>query len=162
MRQPIQVAVYCARRTPRGWEFLLLHRLPDNFPIWQGVTGGVEDDESPLDCARREFAEETGLRPVLLQSIDYSHRFPLDDRWRDKYGWEVDWITEHNFIAVVEGRSDPVISPAEHDRFLWCTLDEALDLMYWPENKKALALCREFLESGGADSALAGAFSDSG
>jgi len=147
MRQPIQVAVYCARRASGGWRFLLLHRIPDNFPIWQGVTGGVEDDESPLVAAQREFAEETGLKPVVFEPIGFTHSFPLDDLWRSKYGWEVDRITEHVFVAVVEGTGDPVISPNEHDEFRWCTPKEAMELLYWESNKESLRRCLEYLNT---------------
>jgi 8-oxo-dGTP pyrophosphatase MutT (NUDIX family) len=147
MRQPVQVAVYCARKAGDDWEFLLLHRIPENFPIWQGVTGGVEDDEAPLTAARREFAEETGLEPVWLEQVDFTHRFKLQDRWRDKYGWDVDWITEHVFAAVVGQGSEPTLSPEEHDNYRWCRFDEAIGLLYWPSNRESLEFCRKYLRS---------------
>jgi len=147
MRQPIQVAVYCLCRTPEGWRVLMLHRVPENFPIWQGVTGGVEDDESPLTAARREFTEETGVVPHLLEQVDHTYTFPLADRWRDKYGWEVDEITEHVFVALVDNTVAPALSPREHDEFRWCTVDEALGLMHWESNKESLLSCVRHLET---------------
>jgi len=39
-------------------EYLLMRR--ENFGVWQWVAGGGEDDETPLEAARRELEEETG------------------------------------------------------------------------------------------------------
>lgn len=50
------------RLTHEGPEFLLLYNL--FFEHWQFPRGGVEAGESDTQCARREFAEETGL-PIL-------------------------------------------------------------------------------------------------
>jgi phosphoribosylformimino-5-aminoimidazole carboxamide ribotide isomerase len=47
------------RQTEHGPEFLLLFNL--FFEQWQFPRGGVSNGESDLDCARREFVEETGL-----------------------------------------------------------------------------------------------------
>lgn len=147
MRQPIQVAIYPARRQGDDWQYLLLHRRPGNFSIWQGVTGGVEGDEAELTAARREFTEETGLEPLRLEPIGFTYTFPLADRWRDKYGWEVDTITEHVFVAIVDSDSEPVLSPEEHDKSRWCTFQEAFELLYWLENKDCLVRCRDWLNA---------------
>jgi phosphoribosylformimino-5-aminoimidazole carboxamide ribotide isomerase len=52
------------RLTVDGPEFLLLYNL--FFEHWQFPRGGVEPGESDAACARREFAEETGLPIVRL------------------------------------------------------------------------------------------------
>ena len=40
-------------------EFLLVH--PTNQKFWDFPKGGLEDGEAPLEAARRELKEETGL-----------------------------------------------------------------------------------------------------
>ena len=71
MRQPVQVVVYLARAGSRGdLEYLMLRRTPERGGYWQGVTGGVEDGETPCETARREIKEETGLVPVKLERLD--------------------------------------------------------------------------------------------
>ena len=151
MRQPIQVAIYCFAHVADGWRVLMLHRIPENFPIWQGVTGGVEDDESPMTAARREFGEETGFTPRFFEQIDHTYTFPLDDRWRSRYDWTVDEMTEHVFVALMDHTDAPTLSPHEHDEFRWCTMDEALELMYWESNKESLLHCLRHLETRRAD-----------
>jgi phosphoribosylformimino-5-aminoimidazole carboxamide ribotide isomerase len=47
------------RNTEHGPEFLLLFNL--FFEQWQFPRGGVATHETDLECARREFVEETGL-----------------------------------------------------------------------------------------------------
>lgn len=44
-------------------------------------------------------------------------------------------IREAVFYALAWG--DPQLS-WEHSEFRWCTLDEAMNLLLWPENKEAL------------------------
>ena len=49
----------------RGSEYLMLHRVKKkndiNHDKWIGIGGKFEENESPDDCVRREFREETGL-----------------------------------------------------------------------------------------------------
>ena len=48
----------------------MLHRVrkshDENAGKWIGIGGHVEEDESPLDCIRREILEETGLSVTHL------------------------------------------------------------------------------------------------
>lgn len=145
MRQPIQVLVYAARVTNSGWEYLLLRRTASRGGFWQGVTGGVEEGENNLEAAKREFVEETRLVLAGIQKVDYTYSFPIADKWRPLYTEEVEEITEHVFVAHVDGQQDPIIDPNEHDTWEWCVLNRALELLTWPENVEALRRCHNFL-----------------
>ena len=143
MRAPIQVLVYPVRRDTSGdWEYLLLKRTPRGGCFWQGITGGVENDEDLTEAARRELIEETGLVPLLVERIDYSYSFPVDDRWRHLYAADVEEIKEYVFMAYVTGQQELEIS-SEHDQYKWCRFNEALGLLYWSENKEALNRCHK-------------------
>lgn len=48
------------RRGPEGWRFLLLRA----YRNWDFPKGRVEPGEDPLEAARREVAEETGIRDL--------------------------------------------------------------------------------------------------
>ncbi|MBU7016026.1 MAG: NUDIX pyrophosphatase [Theionarchaea archaeon] len=137
MRIPIQVLVYPVRYTDRGWEYLLLKRIPSRGGVWQGVTGGLEEGELLHDAARRELYEETGFAPLKIEKIDLSYSFPVADEWRHSYSVDVDEITEYVFVAFLD-TGEPVLDPQEHNQYKWCSIDEALQLLYWPNNKKAL------------------------
>ena len=146
MRQPVQVLVYPVRNVGGNWEVLLLHRVPrlGLVAFWQGVTGGVEEGEEPVDSAKRELAEETGLVPRVFQQINYSYSFPLQDEFRDQYADDVEAIVEYVFVAVVDRCQEPKLS-REHDKAQWCSLDRALALLIYPGNIEALKRCQSFL-----------------
>ena len=59
-RAAFNVAVYPYRQMANGtFEYALLQRSDAGF--WQGVSGGGEDEETPLAAAQRETFEETGI-----------------------------------------------------------------------------------------------------
>ncbi|KRT55805.1 NUDIX domain-containing protein [endosymbiont of Ridgeia piscesae] len=67
-----------------GGEFLLLRRRsPSAF--WQSVTGSLRWGESPLQAARRELYEETGIMAgSLLNDLRHTERFPIVPPWRSR------------------------------------------------------------------------------
>ena len=134
MRQPVQVCVFIARRAAAGWDYLLLKRVARGDDFWQGVSGGVGDEETPAAAARREMLEETGLTPLRLEDAGHTYTFPLAEKWRDLYEPDVTTIREHVFFAEVAPASQPVLDPRAHDRYCWRSLDDALALLCWPEN----------------------------
>jgi len=149
MRQPIQVVVYAVRLAADGWEYLLLLRPPERGRFWQGASGGVEEGETITQAASRELAEETGLLPLRLQKIDFTHSFPVEYRWRFLFAPGVETIVEHVFIARVARDAEPRPS-LEHDGYRWCAFEEALSLLGGsgrPEYARALRRCHEVLRT---------------
>lgn len=57
--------------SPDGTHILLVMRR--DTPVWVIPGGGLEEGETPIDCALREGAEETGLTLKLLEKIGISH-----------------------------------------------------------------------------------------
>jgi dATP pyrophosphohydrolase len=155
MRQPFTVLVYPVRRTSdgRGWEYLLLRRTSKREGFWQGVTGALERGESLEEAARRELFEETGFVPDELMKVDYSYSFPVADPWRHHYASNVTEITEHVFLAFLASSREPKIDLKEHDRWAWCSFEEALGKLRWPGNLEALKRCEEVVRAKFAESA---------
>lgn len=141
-RQPVQVLVHPVRRTDEGWRYLMLHRIPQRGGFWQGVSGGVEWGEELADAAQRELREETGFSARQLQRVNCSYSFAIEDEWRESFAPGTDKIVEHVFLAMVDS-AIPALSPDEHDTWRWCTFDEALALLVWPENVVALQCCHK-------------------
>lgn len=149
MRLPIQVVIYVVRKNGDSFDYLILHRLPERHEFWQGVSGGVEQGETIEEAARRELQEEIGLSSTLFD-IDYSYSFPVANMWSSLYEWftahpEDLTIVVHNFVTIIDREFAPKLDGQEHDQFRWCSYDEAMELLYWEGDKKALVRVKEYL-----------------
>jgi 8-oxo-dGTP pyrophosphatase MutT (NUDIX family) len=98
-------------------------------------------------AAMRELTEETGLVPSRIDKIDCSYSFPMRDEWKSMYPPGTDRITEHVFLALVDGGVEPTLSE-EHDDWKWLDARQALHRLKYPGNTEALRQCAALLESG--------------
>ncbi|MCX6834497.1 MAG: NUDIX domain-containing protein [candidate division Zixibacteria bacterium] len=147
MRLPIQVSIFIVRLKPDGdREYLLLHRVLPRLSFWQPVTGGVESGETIEQTARRELIEETGFLPDDLQPIGFTYTFPPDEFFKAVYETLPDEIAVHVFVASVMSGSEPKIDAVEHDEYIWYTYGEALDILYWWDDKESLKQVAAFLK----------------
>ena len=136
-RAPFQVLVYLYRKTTNGvFEYALFKRADAGW--WQAVAGGGEDDETPLEAAKREVFEETGVSGnVVLIQLDTIVPIRATG-FRDSHLWgeEVYVIPQYCFGGQVKG--DAIVLSAEHSEYRWLEYDDALDLMAFDGNKTAL------------------------
>lgn len=135
------VSVSVLRRGANGPEALLLFRHPHRGGFWQPVTGTVERGESPLQTARRELIEETGIAGIEPVDLRYKHAFAFESRGRP-----IPRVFEETaFAARVEG--DPAINldAREHEKHQWLPLEEALAQVPHLGLRKGLRLARELL-----------------
>lgn len=123
----------------RGPEFLVMRRAPERLGYWSLVAGGLEADETPDEAAQRELFEETGLGSKVRRlpvALSYSL---LDDppAIRARYAPGIETVTVHAYVADAPPKWEPALD-AEHDRYEWCDLAEALDLLYYETTKRAV------------------------
>lgn len=152
LRVPRQVLVYLHRRTADGGrEFLMLRRIPEHDGFWQGVSGAPEWGEPDDTAAVREVREETGLE-VSERLMPVGYRYELRKAevegwaaavWERLYGLGVETVPEEVYAAEASADWEPTLAPSEHDAHRWCTLDEALDLLKFEENREALRRAAE-------------------
>lgn len=90
---------------------------------WDFPKGLREQGESPLQAARREVAEETGVLDVALTWGDrYLESDPYSRGKVARY-----YLMETGTELVTMGIS-PVLGRPEHHEYRWVTFDQAYDL----------------------------------
>ena len=117
-------------------EFAVLHRADSD--MWQFVSGGAEDNETPEQAARREAFEEAGI-PFSLPLLRLDSRSSVPRR---AFPQAVHWpksvyvLPEHAFAVNVGGHE--IMLSAEHREIRWLGFAEATNLLTWESNRTAL------------------------
>lgn len=145
MRAPVQVLVLPYRWRGNAPEYLILKTRDGGY--WQFAAGGGEIGETPLEAARRECREETGLEGELFQldslaTVPRCH-FLSADSWPE----EIYVIPEYAFAVEVSGGE--VRLSREHSAFRWVSYRRAARLLKWDSNRNALWELEERLRSKG-------------
>ena len=136
MAKLLSAGVVPFRRTPQGWRLLVLRC----YKNWDFPKGRIEPGEEPIDAARRETTEETGLT-----GLD----FPYGEIYRDTLPYAGGKIARYFLAESAEGDVHLPISHAlgrpEHHEWRWVSFDEAEDLLP-PRLALVLDWARETLE----------------
>jgi dATP pyrophosphohydrolase len=137
------VGSHIIRIRPNGsTDCLILRRSEDTkyYPgTWQILTGHVQEGETAVDAVIREMHEETGLRPLVVYSMNHVIRF---------YEHQDDSIyLVPLFICVVPYSARIKLNSKEHQRYKWCNLQEGQRNLYWLQHRRSLTqVQREFID----------------
>ena len=117
--------------------FLLLKRR--NARFWQSVSGSLEAGERPVDTARRELTEETGLVVDSLRLHDEycRHLFPLPTSMLKRYPAGVTHNLEHVFSYRAHDHEAVRLSE-EHSAFKWLNSGAAMATTWSWANRSAI------------------------
>ncbi len=133
------VSVYIFRLTPKGPQYLALHRRKEIDRLgdtWQSVHGGIEEGETATQAAARELFEETGLKVIDLWSLNVVEMF---------YVYQSDEIVLNPaFGAQVDGE---VRLGTEHDQYQWLNLQEIKEIFIWPGQRRAVQTLHDEISS---------------
>jgi dATP pyrophosphohydrolase len=137
-RAPFQVLVLPYRILASGAiVYAVFQRQPTDGGFWQGIAGGGEDDETPLEAARREAWEEAGIPPgSLYLTLDSRATVPVVGIQGFLWGDDVLVVPEYTF--GVEAPSGELRLSTEHTRVAWLAYDDARSLLKWDSNRNAL------------------------
>ncbi|MBN2044799.1 MAG: NUDIX pyrophosphatase [Anaerolineales bacterium] len=138
-RAPFQVLVFPYRLTPAGsCEYaIFFRRSPRYGGFWQGIAGGGEDEETPLQAAKRESWEEGKLSPETpFLQLDSTATIPALQAAGMLWGPDVLVIPEYAFGADAQGQE--IVLSSEHLEFRWVDYETAQSLLKFDSNRNAL------------------------
>lgn len=134
----VPISVLVVIHTP-DMQILLLERA-DHPGYWQSVTGSRNQDETLLQTAVREVAEETGLDATHYQLSDWNIRneYEIYEEWRWRYAPEVTRNTEHVFALLLPEPVSISVAAREHLNYVWLPWREAAEKVFSPSNAEAI------------------------
>ncbi|MBC7802571.1 MAG: dihydroneopterin triphosphate diphosphatase [Candidatus Parcubacteria bacterium] len=121
-------------------EVLLLERATGPG-FWQSVTGSLDRaDEPPVEAARRELREETGISaaPAELRRWNLAYTFEIFAQWRHRFAPGTTHNTEHVFSLELAERVPVVLSPDEHVACVWLPWRDAAAKCFSWSNRDAI------------------------
>ena len=138
-RAPFQVIVFPYRKTAVGlYEYAVFFRRTLRYgDFWQAISGGGEDDETPLQAARREANEEGGLAlDIKFIRLESMVTIPAPQAAGMLWGPEVLVVPEYAFGADAAGQE--IVLSEEHTEYRWVDYQTAQQLLRFDSNKNAL------------------------
>ena len=120
MPKILSAGVIPVRLTPLGWRMLVLRA----YKNWDFPKGVVEPDEDPLDAAKREAFEETGLSDL---------RFSFGEAYRETVPYAGGKVARYYLAETSEEDVRLPISELlgrpEHHEWRWVSFEEAEELL---------------------------------
>ena len=136
-RAPFQVLTFPFHRKDPSIEYAIFRRTDAGY--WQGIAGGGEGEETPLEAARREAEEEAGI-PVESHYVvlDTVSKVPVE-QVVGTLVWGKDVLAIPEYCFGVEVVSKQLTPSREHTEYRWVPYRTATDMLHWDRNKTALA-----------------------
>lgn len=143
---PIRVAyvdVLVLRGSAEALEILCLRRGPQGRSpgSWELVHGHIDPGELPVAAARREVAEETGLRAERLYSLSRAELF---------YRHTVNEVVVIPVFAAFVPPGAPVRLSQEHDAYEWLRAQAARVRVSWPRLRREIGYAMRLVGLGTA------------
>jgi 8-oxo-dGTP pyrophosphatase MutT (NUDIX family) len=99
--------------------------------LWSLPKGHIEEGETPEEAAIREVEEETGIKSEIARSLG------VIDFWFMAGGKRIHKTVHHYLFKEVGGVLTPQVT--EVDDVNWFPLDEIVDRLAYPDEKKLIA-----------------------
>ncbi|MGC8555806.1 MAG: bis(5'-nucleosyl)-tetraphosphatase, partial [Conexivisphaera sp.] len=122
------------RRFGHVRKYLLL-KYPSGY--WEFPKGNVEPGESPLETARREVKEETGLDVRFVEGFERRITY--------YYRRNGQLVRKEVVFFLAEAPEGEVVVSWEHQGYTWATYEEAIREIEFSNSRKVLEDAEEFL-----------------
>lgn len=135
-RAPFQILVLPYRRAASTLEYAVLRR--SDYLCWQGIAGGGEDDESPLDAAKREAFEEAGISgECAFLPLQASCTVPVTF-FQDSGAWDPALYVVPQYAFGADCTGQAMTLSDEHEAIEWLPYAEASARFTYDSNRTAL------------------------
>ena len=116
MPREISAGAIIVRKSPEGFEYLLLHY---ELGHWEFAKGHIEQGEDERETVRREVAEETGITDIIfIEGFRETIRYFF--RWKESRIFKI-----VVFFLVQTAQKDVKLS-SEHIGYEWLSFDDAM------------------------------------
>lgn len=112
--------------------------------IWQFISGGGEDNETPFEAAKRECLEEAEISlDTVMYKLDTINSIPAEI-YPEKYtkNWDENCFVIKEYAFAVKLKKDIIKISNEHSEVRWVDYEEAIKLLKYDSNKTALTELR--------------------
>ena len=135
-RAPFQVLAFPFCGWDKNLEYAIFRRSDADY--WQGIAGGGEGDETPLEAARREGEEEAGIPAEShYVALDAVSEKPVEQVVGTLL-WGKDVLVIPEYCFGVEVFDKQLVLSREHTEYRWVPFDTAMAMLHWDSNKTAL------------------------
>ncbi len=135
MRSPYQILAFPFIKEGEDYSYAIFKRK--DMGIWQGIAGGGEEGESPIDTVKREAYEETSItldaEYIRLASVA---TIPAKNIYGEK--WEKEFIMIPEISFGIEVFSKELVIGEEHSEYIWTDLQGSLEKLNYDSNKSAI------------------------
>lgn len=136
MRAPFQILAIPYRIMDTKITYCVFHRA--DFDQWQFIAGGGEDNETPLEAAKREIFEEGGVIVRNITPLKSMCCIPTDIfPHKYLYNWPEDTYVVPEYSFGFECEEDIELSH-EHLECVWLPYEDARAKLKWDSNRTAL------------------------
>ena len=118
-------------------EILILKKKNDK-DLWQSVTGSLNENETPIQAAKREVFEETGLNAENLIDCEKKYIFEIYEMWKHKYEEGTTHNTEHVFKLELDCKTNIKLDENEHSSYEWVSMVKAAEKVFSHTNRQAI------------------------
>ncbi|MCE5305231.1 NUDIX domain-containing protein [bacterium] len=135
----VQVHLFMYNPDILDYKHLLLKRSSDDniYPnVWQVITGIINENETPLECAIREAMEESHLEPINKWVI------PIVGTFFNQKDNSMNFVPIFAFEVKFD---EQVIISSEHSEYKWLDYNVALDYLKIPSHIEGLIALNKYI-----------------
>lgn len=136
MRAPYQILAIPYKLVNGSRLYCVFHR--SDLDQWQFIAGGGEDNETPLQAAKREIFEESGVDAANIMVLKSMCHIPTSIFQKKHLAhWPANTyvVPEYAFGFYCP---KPIVLSHERIEYAWLDYDNALKRLKWDSNRTAL------------------------